>query len=365
MAHYITTFSVTVNGQPQPYETSFDVPDGPGGAAPTDDAIRTAARARIDEVLRRNHAPGTRAFGHIEITPDVYRDTDAPGTVGYDVLSAAERRTRAVRFTSPLTYDINAVRGQRDWATARVGSNNQSYEFVADDDNPNLNPTEVRRLIDEIERANGGHRPEGNPDISLSSGQTISLSGLYALRDGASSLPTDPAAPGPNGTNPSDPNYTFVPTESLETRRARLRGRMENIDAILAVLMNAIASGNLDALKSYAILQGARSGLAVSDVATIVSDAMRNLNIGDDRSRAALVDAMRNGEATGAGASARNAENRSRIQEINNQLQANQSLRDMLMSSLRDNMSRKERDDTFTDSILSHGDRDAAHYRWS
>lgn len=173
------------------------------------------------------------------------------------------------------------------------------------------------------------------------------------------------SASNPNGANPSDPNYTYAPSESLETRRGRLRDRMGNLDAILAVLAAAIAGGNLDALRSFAILAGARTGLAVADVATIVADSMRNLNIGDDASRAALVTAMRDGNPTGPNAGTRAAESRSRIQEIQNQLQQNDQLRQMLMQSLRDNMSRKESSDTFTDSILSHADREASHYRWS
>lgn len=322
-------------------------------------AAGTAERLGLTTVGGSSYAYGT-AGG----SPIVYNYVPAPGSPVRAAVTAPANESGA----NGLNFD-----------RYRSGLNGLSY--VPSDAIPGISNREealsfIRRFesffgdTDDDRRARNAIYQSGT--LNLGDGRTMNIQDLYAQYNirapGTGTpppLPDSSAAPGGNGTSPSDPNYTYAPGESLATRRDRLRDRMGNLDAILAILAQAIAGGNLDALRSFAILAGARTGLAVADVATIVADSMRNLNIGDDASRAALVTAMRDGNPTGPNAGTRAAESRSRIQEIQNQLQSNDQLRNMLMQSLRDNMSRKEQSDTFTDSILAHGDREASHYRWS
>jgi len=360
------------------YNTTFEVDQD----QPTEEQLEEAARPAIEAALSRavaNPHGSTVVVQYIAV--DGYVNGGRTNANANGARNGSFEANERFNLSSPLTFNFASVSGRSYVASVPIGSETRRVQYTWDGTAGSVSDAEALSFLRNL-KISYGLSPDADinslaadhplrtlinatpsPSINFGSDGNMSMSQVLAAAERARTASPDPSSPG--GTNPSDPNYTYAPSESLETRRGRLRDRMGNLDAILAVLAAAIAGGNLDALRSFAILAGARTGLAVADVATIVADSMRNLNIGDDASRAALVTAMRDGNPTGPNAGTRAAESRSRIQEIQNQLQQNDQLRQMLMQSLRDNMSRKESSDTFTDSILSHADREASHYRWS
>lgn len=300
----------------------------------TDSGINAAAREAVASKIAEEHlGPGPLKY-------DVYYDKDENGQIDFN--------TEQVNLSgSPLTYDIQAAKGAiyRAWM---MGDRAEEVSYVEEDGTPDLSAKEAKQIIDQLKKTHEKDKEwpdllKKNPKVHVGIDKEMSLRDVEAKGNqdqyGIEDLKKDKEG-SPAGESP-----ILDPTSTPETRRAYLRRIENNIDLLIAALLDAIAMGNWDDITSAFNLLSTKSGIETSVLADMVGQALVKLGKGQEEVNKKLVEALKD------------QTNLSKVQELRGQLSQGEALRTTYFDMLREGAGRQQVVQDLTNSITHKIDR--------